>query len=67
MSPYSKMQAGWLVPIEITVDGYYPVQPSEISSQVYKISKNYPEGEFVSEKKKTSKTKRRTKSRGKSG
>jgi hypothetical protein len=51
MSPYSKMQAGWLVPIEITVDGYYPVQPSEISSQVYKISKNYPEGEFVSEKK----------------
>lgn len=48
MSPINKIIAGWLTPIEITADGYYPVQPSEISSQVYKISKNYPEGEYVS-------------------
>jgi M6 family metalloprotease-like protein len=38
---------GWLEPIEITEDGFYAIQPSEISSHVYKISHNFPNGEYL--------------------
>jgi immune inhibitor A len=38
---------GWLEPILITTDGYYAIQPSEISSHVYKITYNFPSGEYL--------------------
>jgi M6 family metalloprotease-like protein len=38
---------GWLQPIEIIEDGFYAIQPSEISSHVYKISHNFPTGEYL--------------------
>ena len=41
------MTANWLDPIEITEDGTYPIQPTEISSQVYMISQNFPNGEYL--------------------
>ena len=47
LSPFSRMECNWLKPIDITEDGYYAIQPSEISSQVYRIAKNYPEGEYL--------------------
>lgn len=48
MSPFSRLKVkGWLEPIEITQDGYYAIQSSEISSHIYKISHNFPEGEYL--------------------
>ena len=47
MSAYSRVDAGWLDPIEITTDGVYAIQPAEISSQVYKIASPYPFGEYL--------------------
>jgi hypothetical protein len=47
LDPFSRVAATWLDPIEIKEDGYYPIQPSEISSQVYMIKKNFPEGEYL--------------------
>lgn len=49
LSAYSKIECNWLTPIEITQDGYYSVQPAEISSQIYKIKSPYPEGKFLNE------------------
>jgi immune inhibitor A len=47
MSPFTRAIAEWIVPIEITQNGYYPLQASEASSQVYKISQNFPDGEYL--------------------
>ena len=47
LSPYSKVEAGWLTPIEITTPGYYTLMPSELSSQVYIIKQNYPNMEYL--------------------
>lgn len=48
MSPFTRMQTpGWLEPILIQEDGFYAIQPSEISGQVYKIEHNFPEGEYL--------------------
>jgi M6 family metalloprotease-like protein len=48
MSPFSRLKVeGWLEPILITVDGFYAIQPSEISAHVYKISHNFPTGEYL--------------------
>jgi M6 family metalloprotease-like protein len=48
MSPFSRLKVdGWLEPILITVDGFYAVQPSEISAHVYKITHNFPSGEYL--------------------
>lgn len=38
---------GWLDPIVITQDGFYAIQPAEISAHVYKISHNFPDGEYL--------------------
>ena len=38
---------GWLEPIVITEDGYYAIQPAEISSHIYKITHNFPDGEYL--------------------
>ena len=38
---------GWLEPILITEDGYYAIQPAEISAHIYKITHNFPDGEYL--------------------
>lgn len=47
LSAYSRMLAEWLEPVELVQDGTYAVQAAEISSQIYKISKNFPDGEYL--------------------
>lgn len=47
LSPFSRAKVGWIDPFEITMDGTYPVQASEISSQVYVIKQNFPDGEYL--------------------
>lgn len=47
MNAFSRMFVGWLEPTEITEDGFYAVQPAELSSQIYIIRKGFPEGEYL--------------------
>ena len=47
LSPFSRVFVGWLKPVFIAEDGYYPIQPCEISSQIYVIYKGYPSGEYL--------------------
>jgi hypothetical protein len=47
MGPFSKIQAGWVTPIDVLADGIFAVQPAEISHQIYKISAGFPEGEYL--------------------
>jgi hypothetical protein len=47
LSPYSRRDAGWLDYVEITKDGVYPIQPSEISSLVYQIKIGFAEDEYI--------------------
>lgn len=47
LSPYSKMQAGWLEPIEIMYDGVYTARTSNRHPDVYIIKKGYGEGEYL--------------------
>jgi hypothetical protein len=47
MSPYSKIQAAYLDPIDIEVDGTYTARPAELFPDVYKISIPYEEGEYI--------------------
>jgi hypothetical protein len=44
---WSRIQLGWVDPIVITKNGYYAIQASEISGHIYKISKNFPSGEYL--------------------
>jgi hypothetical protein len=37
MSAFVRERIGWITPIEIVEDGYYPLQAAEASGQVYKI------------------------------
>jgi hypothetical protein len=47
VSPWIKIQLGWLTPIPIESDGTYPITPSLTTRQVYIISDPYPEGEYL--------------------
>lgn len=48
MSPYTRIyNTSWVDPILIVEDGYYAIQPSEISGQIYKITHNFPAGEYL--------------------
>jgi hypothetical protein len=48
MSPFSRLSTpGWLEPIKIERNGFYAIQPAEISGHIYKISHNFPEGEYL--------------------
>lgn len=47
LNPFSRVLARWLDPIEITRDGFYAIQPAEISSQVFVIRKKFPAGEYL--------------------
>jgi M6 family metalloprotease-like protein len=47
VSPWTKIQLGWLTPIPIETDGIYPITPSLTTRQVYIISDPYPDGEYL--------------------
>ena len=47
MSPWSRMKSGFLEPIEIVYDGYYPIAASAESNQVYIIRTNFPVDEHL--------------------
>jgi len=47
LSPWSKLQLGWINPIEIVDDGVYAIEASELKDQVYIVSKPFPEGEYL--------------------
>jgi hypothetical protein len=48
LSPYSRSKIeGWLDPIVIDRDGFYAIQPSEISGHIYKIEAHFPDGEYL--------------------
>ena len=47
LCPWSKMQLGWLEPIEITSNGVYQIEASEISNEIYVIRDNFPRGEYL--------------------
>jgi M6 family metalloprotease-like protein len=47
LSPWSKMQLGWLVPSEVLYDGIYMAGASEAVPQVYILSKGYAPGEYL--------------------
>ena len=47
VGPYTKIFLGWLTPTEITSNGVYKINPSFTTSEVYKISEGYPEGEYL--------------------
>lgn len=47
LSPWSKIQLGWLDPIEITRDGVYSIEASEVSNEIYVIRNQFPLGESL--------------------
>ncbi|GAX27244.1 hypothetical protein FisN_13Lh199 [Fistulifera solaris] len=47
MDGWSRARIGWVDYIDIEFDGYYAIQPLEVSGQVYRITKGYPEGEYL--------------------
>jgi hypothetical protein len=47
MSAYNRHTIGWVDYIEITEDGFYPIQSSAVSSQVYMISSPFPDLEYL--------------------
>lgn len=47
LGPYSKLKLGWLDPIPIVTNGFYALQPSELSGQVYIITEGFPDGEYL--------------------
>jgi M6 family metalloprotease-like protein len=47
LSAYCREMIGWVDPIRITADGYYAIQPLEISSHIYRIDHGFPPGEYL--------------------
>ena len=47
LAAYTRQQIGWVKPILIEQDGYYAIQPLEISSHTYRIDHGFPEGEYL--------------------
>ncbi|CAB9506586.1 Immune inhibitor A peptidase M6 [Seminavis robusta] len=47
LSAWSRIKIGWMMPIEITEDGEYSIQASELSNQAYVIRKPYPFMEYL--------------------
>lgn len=47
MDGWSRERIGWLEYIDIEYDGYYAIQPLEVSGQVYRIKKGFPDGEYL--------------------
>ena len=47
MGPWSKIESGWLEPVEITQDGEYFIEASALSPNVYVIRDKFPEDEYI--------------------
>ena len=47
MSPWAKIEMGWLQPEEITKSGRYTLTPSAVNPKVYKISQGFPDDEYL--------------------
>jgi M6 family metalloprotease-like protein len=47
VSPWIKMELGWLTPIDIVADGSYEVTPSLTTQQIYRIASPFPDGEYL--------------------
>jgi len=47
MSPWSKIQLGWLTPKILSASGNYTITPSYNAQDVYKIIKGYPANEYL--------------------
>ena len=47
LDPYLRIKLGWVNPIEINVSGTYDITDSQTTGHVYKISKNYFDGEYL--------------------
>jgi len=47
MCPWSKLQMGWVNPIEVTRDGTYTLRRSCDFPDIIKISTNFPSGEYL--------------------
>ena len=47
MSPWTKMQAGWLNPIVLSRSATVTIQPSEFSQQIYRINMNNEQTEYL--------------------
>ena len=47
LSPWSKKRLGWLDPIEITQDGEYYIEASELGPNIYIIRSPYPADEYL--------------------
>jgi hypothetical protein len=47
LDPWSKAFAGWATMTELTTSGTYTLEPSYTTNKYYKISKNFPNGEYL--------------------
>lgn len=47
MSVWSKMELGWVKPIDIISDGRYELNMSQTSDIAYRINHGFPEGEYL--------------------
>jgi M6 family metalloprotease-like protein len=47
MSPWSKIQLGWLTPTDLTAPGYYTLEDSLHSDLVYRVTDGFPEEEYL--------------------
>jgi len=47
MGPWTKMQSGWLEPIEIKQNGEYIIEASAINPSVFLIKDGFPDGEYI--------------------
>jgi hypothetical protein len=47
LDPWSKAFVGWATVTELTTSGTYTLAPSYTTNQYYKISKNFPNGEYL--------------------
>jgi M6 family metalloprotease-like protein len=47
LDPFLRMKLGWVDPISIDTSGTYDIADSQTSGQIYKISKNYFDGEYL--------------------
>lgn len=47
LSPWSKINLGWLTPTLIESSGVYSISQAETQAQAYKITQGYPSGEYL--------------------
>ncbi len=47
LDPWSMIKMGWSTPTTISEDGFFSIQSSANGSQIFKITKGFPEGEYL--------------------